>query len=227
MADRSFHRYSSSFPGGLQRPTDRVELGPDLPDDLARRLLGDLAGRRVLDLGCGTGNAAVAMAAAGARVTAIDSDPIQLDHARDLCEEHAVTVELHQSELAELAYLPADTFDAVVAIHSLATVANHDRVFRQMHRLLRTDAPLVLSVPHPAALIVDTLGDEPDRVVRGWFDTDPLGSGPSLTHPHSIESLFSGLVRANFAVDTLIESRPADPAVLPTALVLRGKKIGD
>ena len=227
MADRPFHRYSTAFPAGHTRPTDWVELGPDLPHDLARKLLGDVTDKRVLELGCGMGHSSIAMAAMGARVTAIDDDAVQIDHARELCAEHEVSVELHRGDLAELAFLPADGFDVVVAIHSIATVRNPDRVFRQVHRLLRSDCVFVLSAPHPAAAISDPFDDEADRIVRPWFGSEPLGSGPSFTHRHAIDELFGGLVRANFGVDTLIESRADDPAALPQAIVLRGRKIGD
>lgn len=226
MAERSFHRYSTSFPVGRGRPTDYVELGPDLPDSLARRLLGDLDGKRVLDLGCGMGHGAIAMAKAGAKVFAIDPDPIQIDATRDLCETEEVVLETHEGDLAGLAFLQPDSFDAVVSVHALAASAELDRAFRQVHRVLKEGSPLVLSLPHPAAKLVDPFDDDPDQVVRPYFGGEALGSGPSLTHPHTIADAFGGLFRANFRVDTLLEPAPAD-GVLPQCFVMRGRKVGN
>ena len=56
----------------LGRITDRLE------DVLLRDLLGDVAGRAVLDLGCGDGKLAVRLAALGARVVGLDPDPAML-----------------------------------------------------------------------------------------------------------------------------------------------------
>ena len=47
-----------------------VQFGPDLPTEAELRLCGDIAGRRVLDLGCGAGENAVTMAGQGAHVIA-------------------------------------------------------------------------------------------------------------------------------------------------------------
>ena len=54
----------------------------DLGLDLVR-LLDPQPGERVLDLGCGTGRLAAAIAAAGAEVVAIDSDPAMIERARE------------------------------------------------------------------------------------------------------------------------------------------------
>jgi predicted RNA methylase len=45
----------------------------DTPTERELRLLGDLRGKRVLDLGCGTGSAAIAFAHQGAMVIALDA----------------------------------------------------------------------------------------------------------------------------------------------------------
>ena len=42
--------------------TDTVAYGPDIPGETELRLLGDLKGKRVLDLGCGSGAGAIAVA---------------------------------------------------------------------------------------------------------------------------------------------------------------------
>jgi len=223
MADRPFHRYSTAFPAGLTRPTDWVELGPGVAPDVSRRLLGDLSGRRVVDLGCGTGHSSVAMAHQGARVTAIDPDEAQLDHARELAADHEVGVEFRRADLADLAFLPADATDLVVAVHSLAAIDHADRVFRQVHRLLHQGGSLVVSMPHPAAALVDPFDEEPDRVVRGYFDTEPLGSGPSLTYRYTVADLFGALVRAEYRVDALLEVGP-EASPVPSTVVLRAKR---
>ena len=43
---------------------------------------GDLAGRRVLDIGCGTGRASEALAARGSRVWGVEPEPEMAELAR-------------------------------------------------------------------------------------------------------------------------------------------------
>ena len=57
------------------------------PTDPELRLLGDLRGKRVLDLGSGTGSAAIAFAHQGAIVIALDTTDARLARARARAEQ--------------------------------------------------------------------------------------------------------------------------------------------
>ncbi len=214
-------RYTTAGATGAGRPDNFVELGPDHTDGLDRRLLGEVEGQRVLDLGCGAGRSSIALARQGARVVAIDPDPIEVDRVRMAAEVAEVHVEVHHGDLAELAFLPADSFDAIVAVHSLASIDNIGRVFRQAHRLLRADRPLLMTLPHPASLVLD---EDASSVLRPYGSDEPMGAGEHLTYPHTIGNTFTQLTRANFRVDTLIES--TGNTSMPTSVVLRARKIG-
>jgi len=208
-------RYSTSGKGGKARPTDAVQLGPGDVEGLDRRLLGDVHGLRVLELGTGTGNGAIALARQGARVVAIDPDPKHIASARQLADDSDVHVELHEGDLAGLAFLHADIFDAVVAVHSLAAVENLGRVFRQVHRVLKRDRPFVLTLPHPADL-ASSIDD---------YGSGVRGTSHMRTYPHSTTDVFTAMARSNYRVDTLLE--PMGDGPHPLSLILRGKKLGN
>lgn len=216
MSDQQWTRYTTSGTPGQQRPVDQVELGPGNVAGLDRKLLGELEGLRVLELGTGAGHSAIALAAAGARVVGIDPDADQIMQARAAVEDHEVHVELHNSDFAELAFLRADSFDLVLSVHALAATADLARVFRQVHRVLKADKPFVLTLPHPATLMVDN--------ATGYFDTQASGTGHHLTHHHTVSSVFTSLTRSNYRVDTLLE--PDDNATTPASLVMRARKLG-
>ena len=74
----------------------------------AHRLLGTLTGRRILDLGCAGGAAAVEFARGGATVLAVDDTAERVEATRALAERNEVRFEVHHSDLAELAFLRAD-----------------------------------------------------------------------------------------------------------------------
>ena len=235
LSSRSF----TAWPAWADLPLDVVVYGPDMPTEADLRLLGHVSGKRVLELGCGGGPAAVALARQGAKVIAVDPSVEQIGHARRLSEREDVTVEWHQGDLADLAFVRADTVDAVLSVYVLGIAGDLDRVFRQVHRVLKPDAAFVISLPHPAWRAATT-GDQVswgrsywDRAPRPWTD----GSETGADHPVTIADLFGSLIRANFRVDTLLEPEPLDgaprsswwnPAMtqVPSTLIVRARKVG-
>jgi SAM-dependent methyltransferase len=232
-ANAGWTRYSTAHPAADERSIDHLELGPDLPA-LDRRLIGDVDGRRVLDLGCGMGHGAIALARRGAKVIAVDSDGTQLSHARRLAEEHSVKLELHQADLADLAFVRSASVDLAVSVYSLAAVDDLDRVFRQVHRVLHPEAPFVITLPHPFTLLVRAAGDGSLRIERPFTARAPIGDGTGLTYPHQFGDVHTSLTRANFRVDTVLEPendprgnwRNATTGWIPSTLVLRARKEG-
>lgn len=233
--------YSATWPAEAKLSYDAVHYGPDIPSDDEYRLTGDVDGKRVLDLGCGVGHAAVALAQRGAKVIGVDPSAQRLARAREAADAREVKIELHQSDLAELAYVRADSVDLVVSAYALATVRDLDRVFRQVHRVLRPDQFLVFSVPHPAFSLVDPTSNDPLRIRRSYWDGTPrpfdADEGLDADHPRTINEIVTGLSRANFRVDTVLEPGPSDATKrspywtevmqwVPTTLIVRGRKEG-
>lgn len=62
-------------PGTPAVPTDIVTYGPDVGTEDDFRLLGDLKGKRVLELGCGTAQRSIAFARQGATAIGVDFSP--------------------------------------------------------------------------------------------------------------------------------------------------------
>lgn len=205
--------------------------GPDA--DTARRLLGEVKGKRVLELGCGTATWSIDFAKLGATAIGVDASAEKLATARFRCEQEEVRVEFRQGDLADLAFLRADSIDAVFSDHAFATVEDLDRLFRQVHRVLRAGAPLVFSVPHPAARLVDTEALEPLLVRRSYFDRSPIEmrrDGEETTeHQHTFADVHGGLARAGYRVDTVVEPEPDTSdrrAFVPRTLLVRARKEG-
>ena len=170
------------------------------------RLLGNVAGKRVLQLGCANAAPAISLAGNGAHVIAVVPDPDEQDRARRAVEDAEAKVELHAGDVADLAFIRADTIDAAFSDSTLRRVDDLDRVFRQVHRVLRTDGPLVVALPHPAG----------DVEGRSYFDRS--------ANRRTIGDLFASLTRAHFVVDTLLEP---EMGPIPRRLVLRGRKLGN
>jgi 2-polyprenyl-3-methyl-5-hydroxy-6-metoxy-1,4-benzoquinol methylase len=226
------HRFTLAAPAGKGLPTDVVSYGADIPREDTLRLLGNVEGKRIMDLGCGAGHNAIALARHGAKVLGVDESSDQISEARAAAEQEGVKLELHHAPLAELAFVRADTIDAVVSAFGLAAVADLDRVFRQVDRVLRPEHHFVLSLPHPAFAVVDA-DDAERRVRRAYWDSAPIGADL----PRTISALFTSLGRANFRVDAVLEPQPTPSgprgsgwndtmSYLPATLIIRARKQG-
>jgi SAM-dependent methyltransferase len=225
--DEGVPRFSAAHPAGADLSTEVVEYGPGIPTEAELRLLGDVAGKRILVLGCGAGSAAIALARQGAKIIAVDASAAQLSAARAAADSAEVRLELHHAPLAELAFIRADTIDAAVSIYGFGAIDDIDRVFRQVDRCLKPEAPMVFSLEHPVAAIVDL--DDRARVTRSYDDPRPISRSEDgqleIDHPRTIGSLFTSLGRANFRVDTILEPVPRQQLV-PPSLIIRARKQG-
>jgi SAM-dependent methyltransferase len=117
--------------------TERLERAAVL--DLA----GPLAGRDVLDVGCGDGAYALAAARAGASVVAVDRSPADVEAARRNAAHAGVPLELHVADALALPF-PGDRFDVVLAVTVLCFVADPAMAVSEMARVLRPGGVLVI-----------------------------------------------------------------------------------
>jgi ubiquinone/menaquinone biosynthesis C-methylase UbiE len=211
---------------------DVARYGPDIPTESELKLCGNVEGKRVLELGSAA-QASVAFAKQDAHTIAVDSSPDRLTELRRRIDEEDVKVELHESDLADLAFVRADSIDLVFSSYAFDSVEDLNRVFRQVHRVLRQDCPLVFSVSHPAYAMIDDQAEEPLLVRRSYFERSAAGEAPHRT----ISELFTGLTRANFRPDTILEPAPAQGGprssewrdafkYVPRTLIIRARKEG-
>lgn len=118
-AEQLFHDRQAAERAGAFQTGDadlRFDTGSYLDHETwvrpAFAALGELRGKRALDYGCGHGMAAVAMARAGARVTAFDLSPGYVNEARARAAANGVSVECVTADGEELPFADA-SFDAV------------------------------------------------------------------------------------------------------------------
>jgi SAM-dependent methyltransferase len=116
-------------------------------DDFFLSVLAEEPARDVLDLGCGTGRLASAMAGLGYRVTGVDPARASLDLAR--AKSDAVTWIEGSTEV-----LPAAAFDAALMTSHVAQFFVSDEAFgtalADLHRALRPGGRLIFDSRDPA-----------------------------------------------------------------------------
>ena len=104
-----------------------------------------LAGSRVLDVGCGGGLLAEALARAGARVTAIDLAPAMIEVARLHAAESALAVDYRLSSAEEVAGAEPAGFDVVTCMEMLEHVPEPAAMTATLAQLLRPGGALFVS----------------------------------------------------------------------------------
>jgi ubiquinone/menaquinone biosynthesis C-methylase UbiE len=140
-------------------------------------LLGASPGRRILDVGCGLGEDAMALAglvAPGGTVVGVDGSRAMIEEARNRHGE----VEGLSFEVADAAHLPFDdaSFDACRIDRVLQHVADPARVVREMVRVLRPGGVLVAYDNDWETLTVDSADRALTRtVLNAWCDRFPSG----------------------------------------------------
>ncbi|HSK91476.1 MAG TPA: 50S ribosomal protein L11 methyltransferase [Euzebyales bacterium] len=98
-----------------------------------------LPGRRLLDLGTGSGILAIAAARRGARVVAVDTDPLAVDAAHANAQRNGVALDLRLGDNGTVA---GERFDVVVANLDTPTLT---RLADELAGLLARDGTLILS----------------------------------------------------------------------------------
>lgn len=192
-----------------------VSYGPKVPHDGELRLCGDVRGKRVIELGISPEVNALALARMGAKSIAVDPDAVRIASARVSAKEEGVNVEFHTGDLADLGFATSASVDLVVGVNSLDGIDDLARVLRQVHRVLKPEAPFVATLTHPIASMLDGA----EVTLRR-----PYGQAPTRT----LSDLFMSFQRANFRVDALQELYPVGQlnAMVPAVLVLRARKLG-
>jgi ubiquinone/menaquinone biosynthesis C-methylase UbiE len=180
------------------------------------RVLGDVEGRDILELGCGAAQWSIALARAGARPVGLDNSGRQLEHARRLMAEAGVDFPLVHAS-AEAVPLPDASFDIVFCDHGAMTFADPYRTVPEAARLLRPGGLFAFNHHSP----IETICWEPgaqgvgDRLVVDYFGMHVLDDDDDVLFQLPYGEWIR-LFRANgLVVEDLIEPRPA-PGVSST-----------
>jgi SAM-dependent methyltransferase len=112
-----------------------------------RALLPDLAGKRVLDLGCGFGwHCRYAREVGAASVVGVDISENMLQRAREATNDTAIT---YRRAAIEDIDFPADSFDVVLSSLAIHYVERFDLVCQRVRESLVAGGAFVLSIEHP------------------------------------------------------------------------------
>jgi SAM-dependent methyltransferase len=175
-------------------------------------LLGDVAGARVLEVGCGAAACSRWLAAQGARVVATDLSAGMLRQAVQGQKRSGGRVPLVQSDAGALPFA-AETFDIVcTAFGAVPFVADSELIMREVFRVLRPGGRWAFSITHPMRWIfLDDPGENGLLAVHSYFDRTPYveqdehGVATYVEQHRTLGDRVRELVRAGFVIKDIVE----------------------
>jgi 2-polyprenyl-3-methyl-5-hydroxy-6-metoxy-1,4-benzoquinol methylase len=128
----------------------------------AARLMGDIRGKSLLDLGCGMGEEAIYFARLGANVTAIDISEIGIEVTQRRAAHNGVAERVDARVMrADPTEFPDESFDIVHGLGILHHLPNLEQSLREIRRLLK---------PGGMAIFLEPLGNSPVvESIKEWL----------------------------------------------------------
>jgi SAM-dependent methyltransferase len=113
------------------------------------KVIGNVTGLRILDVGCGNGSLARHLAKMGNRVTGIDASAPIIDKAKAREAQNPLGVTYRVADAANLEMFEHGAFDLVVSNMSLMDTEHADRAITEMARVVEPDGRCVFCLCHP------------------------------------------------------------------------------
>ncbi|MCW4020633.1 MAG: methyltransferase domain-containing protein [Candidatus Bathyarchaeota archaeon] len=198
-----------------QRKKGSYEFKIQLPAIL--NLLGDLQGKRLIDIGCGPGVYSLELAKRGADVLGVDISQKMLDKARNNAETANVKLTLRKSYAHSLPSKDGSFDIAALILMNLDT-----EVLEEVARILKSGGLLLFSDTHP---MIESKGRwegkgiGASRVVEDYFSQDKkewriqpnLGRTITLRyHKRTIEQSVNMIADAGFRILRIVEPKPGE-----------------
>ncbi len=148
------------------RATPLGAITEELEQGLILRLIGELADRSIVDVGCGDGSLAVVAWERGAKlVVGLDSDTRMIASAREKSAARHARLDFMAGSAERLPFA-ANAFDVVTAITVLCFVPDVAGAVREMARVLKPGGRLVIGELGKWSVWAAY------RRVRGWLGAD-------------------------------------------------------
>lgn len=186
--------------------------GPEGLRESEARLLGEVRGRRVLEVGCGAAQCSRWLAGQGAEPVAFDLSEAQLAHGRRLNGTTGVVVPLVCADAGRLPFAD-ESFDLVCSAYgAVPFVADSAGVMCEVARVLRPGGRWVFSTTHPFRwCFLDDPGPKGLVVEASYFDRrayveqDDSGRATYVEHHRTIGDRVREIVTAGLVVEDVVE----------------------
>lgn len=207
-------RISQSYQAKMRIPTDDVYWGEFVASERQLKLLGDVRGKKILEICCGGAQNSIALLKWGAEAYGIDLSRNQILYGKRLARSEERQIDLIVSNTEKLPFKNG-YFDLIITAISLLYVPNLEAAIAEVNRVLGKRGHFIFSNSHPLAegkLV--KYREKPAvaikeyfkrRIVR-WTDKLPDGSRVEMhSYYRTLQDYFDVLVENGFLVERYIE----------------------
>ena len=218
------------------------------------RVMGNVAGKRLLDAGCGEGYLARHYARRGAQVVGVDFSSSLIDICKKMSKD--LEIKFHVGDICDLNFIHNAQFHLILCNLVLLNVDCYEAALQEFHRVLKAKGSLIFSIVHPAFniygpgrwklgeknrktqrrkghhFIIDDYFIEKEYRVR-WKSLSGEEFPQEFSFFHrTISSYIRALRKAGFTITALEEPQPVTDnpffereSRIPFFLVLRAEKL--
>ena len=191
--------------------TKSVHYGPYAPDENELKLLGNVKGKKILEIGCGGGQCSIAFSKQGAKCTGIDITKEQLKYAEKLAKKNKTKINFIQGDIQTLKGIKSNSYDIVFSAFALQYIPNLTRCYKEIYRVLKRKGIFVFSFDHPFYF---TINQKTHKISRSYFKIGKYEEMETwsddsrhkfVIYHRKISDIYNWLVSVGFFVEKIIE----------------------
>ncbi|MBS8264382.1 class I SAM-dependent methyltransferase [Mesobacillus boroniphilus] len=183
------------------------EYGPFAPEETELKLFGSVRGKKVLDIGCGSGHSLKYMNDNGAaELWGLDLSHSQISAAGELLKD--TNVKLFQSPMELNPGLPQTYFDVVYSIFSLGWTTNLEQTLKNVHEYLKPGGVFIFSWEHP---LFSRIQNTDDGLLfnKSYHEEGPYDhqawNHPAIMQQYKVSTYINSLVDTGFKIIKMVE----------------------
>ena len=223
----------------------------EMNNPAAFKIIGDVKGKRVLDLSCGEGCNARILAQRGAEVVGVDFSEKMIKLARQREKREKLGISYHLSDASDLKDFENGSFEVVVCLMALMDIERYEDAISEVARVLKKNGRFIFSITHPCFEFGGTINGEligewkykegtaekeaSHLEVRRYFgsakveiswDMERLARPFKTTSFHrTLTDYFQELNKSGFVVSRFVEPKPTPGGAVKYSSLRRHMKI--
>jgi ubiquinone/menaquinone biosynthesis C-methylase UbiE len=206
----SWDNMADDFFGTTALPT----YGCLIPTEEELNLFGNINGKKVLDIGCGSGHSLKWHGDRGAsELWGLDISTKQLENAKHYLTQYGYMPNLINSPMEQNSELPKNYFDIAYSIYAIGWTTDLQTTFHLISSYLKKDGIFIFSWDHPFMHCVDI--QDKKLIFEGcYFDeglfTFEIGGNLVSLYNRKLSTYINALAKAGFAVEQIVEETDKD-----------------